>query len=307
MRQNQCDTGPHTIQTHGATVAWTYLYDWLNLMLVGLLLITIHLVHPFYRFVGRNMMIDLKYPLKENTVPFWAVPIIAVGLPTAIFIAIYFRKRDVCDLHHAILGLLYSALVTSVITNAIKNAVGRPRPDFFWRCFPDGKDVYDRFGNVICHGKDNVVHEGYRSFPSGHTSGSFAGLTFLSLYLAGKMQAFDHRGHIAKLCIVFLPLLLASLIGISRVDDYWHHWQDVFAGGLLGLVVAVFCYLHFFPPPYHSAGWFPHTCSRVSEMSVTCAGNAPNDRERTDEQIGRQENGSNRNVNGCAELESGGM
>ena len=67
------------------------------------------------------------------------------------------------------------------------------------------------------------------------SAGSFAGLGFLSLYLSGKIQAFDRKGHVAKLCIVFLPLLAASLVGVSRVDDYWHHWQDVFAGGLLGL------------------------------------------------------------------------
>ena len=65
-------------------------------------------------------------------------------------------------------------------------------------------------------------------------AGSFAGLGFLSLYLSGKIQVFDRKGHVAKLCIVFLPLLVASLVGISRVDDYWHHWQDVFAGGILG-------------------------------------------------------------------------
>lgn len=63
------------IRTHGVTVAWTYIYDWLILMLIGILLIIIHLIHPFYRFVGRDTMIDLKYPLKENTVPFWAVPV----------------------------------------------------------------------------------------------------------------------------------------------------------------------------------------------------------------------------------------
>lgn len=70
--------------------------------------------------------------------------------------------------------------------------------------------------------------------------GSFAGLGFLSLYLSGKIKAFDRQGHVAKLCIVILPLLLASLVGISRVDDYRHHWEDVFVGGLIGLYLTSF-------------------------------------------------------------------
>lgn len=65
-------------------------------------------------------------------------------------------------------------------------------------------------------------------------AGSFAGLGFIAWYMAGKIRAFDRRGHVAKLCILFLPLLAAALVGVSRVDDYWHHWQDVFAGGFLG-------------------------------------------------------------------------
>ncbi|XP_038984733.1 lipid phosphate phosphatase 2-like isoform X2 [Phoenix dactylifera] len=253
--------GAHTIKSHGMKVARFHMHDWIILLLLGVLEIILNVIDPFYRFVGKDMMTDLKYPLKSNTVPFWAVPVIGIVLPAVVFIGIYFKRRDVYDLHHAIL----------VITDAIKDAVGRPRPDFFWRCFPDGKEVghyscdhpsfflvYDNVTtNVICHGEKSVIKEGHKSFPSGHSSCSFAGLGFLAWYLSGKIQAFDRRGHIAKLCILFLPLLCASLVAISRVDDYWHHWQDVFAGGLLGFVVASFCYLQFFPPPYDVDGWGP--------------------------------------------------
>ncbi|KAM1275756.1 hypothetical protein ACFX14_025417 [Malus domestica] len=255
-KMQEVELGSHTVRSHGVTVARTHMHDWVILMLLGLIEVILYVIHPFYRFVGKDMMTDLKYPLKSCTVPFWAVPMYAVALPIAIFVVVYFRRRDVYDLHHAILG---------VLTDAIKDAVGRPRPDFFWRCFPDGKDVYDKWGNVVCHGVKSVIKEGHKSFPSGHTSWSFAGLGFFSLYLSGKIQVFDRKGHVAKLCIVILPLLVASLVGVSLVDDYWHHWQDVFAGGLLGLTVATICYLKFFPPPYHAQGWGPYAYFQVLE------------------------------------------
>ncbi|PIA60293.1 hypothetical protein AQUCO_00300059v1 [Aquilegia coerulea] len=264
MREVQL--GQHTVRSHGREVARTHMHDWLILLLLVVIEIVMYaLIDPFYRFVGKDMMTDLKYPLKENTVPFWAVPVYSLLLPSLVFLFIYYRRRDVYDLHHGILGLLFAVFITAVITDAIKNAVGRPRPDFFWRCFPDGKDVYDSLGNVICHGQASVIKEGHKSFPSGHTSGSFAGLGFLSLYLSGKIKVFDRRGHVWKLCIVILPILLACLVGISRVDDYWHHWQDVFAGGVIGLAIATFCYLQFFPPPYSDDGWGPYAYFRMLE------------------------------------------
>ncbi|CAI0447253.1 unnamed protein product [Linum tenue] len=284
--------GTHTVRSHGVKVARTHMHDWLIFLLLVVIEIVLNVIEPFHRFVGKDMMTDLSYPLKSNTVPFWAVPIVAVLLPLAVISVYYFIRRDVYDLHHAILGLLYSVLITGVITDAIKDAVGRPRPDFFWRCFPDGKGKFDPITtDVMCTGLKSVIKEGHKSFPSGHTSfynlmlfcaiwpldlllgltflnqdkswwflyaGSFAGLGFLALYLSGKVRVFDQKGHVAKLCIVFFPLLFAALVGISRVDDYWHHWQDVFAGGLIGLVVASFCYLQFFPPPYDIDGWGPH-------------------------------------------------
>nr|XP_043624713.1 lipid phosphate phosphatase 2-like isoform X1 [Erigeron canadensis]XP_043624714.1 lipid phosphate phosphatase 2-like isoform X1 [Erigeron canadensis] len=265
-RVGEADCEIFYMQSHGRKLARTHMHDWLILILLIFIEIGLNIIHPFYRFVGKDMMTDLKYPMKENTVPLWAVPLYAVLLPIVIFLFIYIKRRDVYDLHHAILGLLFSVLITGVLTDAIKDATGRPRPDFFWRCFPDGVEKYDRWGNVVCHGDYDDIREGHKSFPSGHSSsGSFAGLGFLALYLAGKIKVFDRKGHVAKLCIVFLPLLMASLVAVSRVDDYWHHWQDVFAGGLLGLTVATFCYLQFFPAPYHTEGWGPYAYFRALE------------------------------------------
>jgi hypothetical protein len=45
------------------------------------------------------------------------------------------------SLHLNCEGVLFAVLITAVFTDVMKTAVGRPRPDFFWRCFPDGKQV----------------------------------------------------------------------------------------------------------------------------------------------------------------------
>ncbi|KAM0833948.1 hypothetical protein ACQ4PT_063937 [Festuca glaucescens] len=140
--------GCHTVRSHGAKLARLHMYDWIILLLLAVLDGLLNIIEPFHRFVGRDMMTDLSYPLKGNTIPFWAVPLFAILLPWVIFVGIYFRKKNVYDLHHGILGILYSVLITAVITDAIKDGVGRPRPDFFWRCFPDGKPV-NTFANAI--------------------------------------------------------------------------------------------------------------------------------------------------------------
>ena len=116
----------------------------------------------------------------------------------------------------------------------------RPRPDYYWRCYPDGVVPDD----LHCTGDSSDVIEGRKSFPSGHSSceyiiniiirrlllllvGIFTGLVYLSLYLAGKLLIFHQsgRGHSLRLLLVLTPLLVAVMVAISRVRDYWHHWE----------------------------------------------------------------------------------
>lgn len=67
--------GVHTIRSHGAKVARTHMHDWFVFLFLVVMEIILNVIEPFHRFVGSGMMEDLKYPLQENTVPVWAVPV----------------------------------------------------------------------------------------------------------------------------------------------------------------------------------------------------------------------------------------
>ena len=74
-RMMQTQSGSHTVKSHGYTVARTHMHDWLILILLVVIDVILNIIHPFYRYVGKDMMSDLKFPLKSNTVPIWAVPV----------------------------------------------------------------------------------------------------------------------------------------------------------------------------------------------------------------------------------------
>jgi len=65
----------YTVAAHGASVARKHLHDWLILILLTGIVVLLYFIEPFYRFISKDMMTDLKYPFKPNAIPVWAVPV----------------------------------------------------------------------------------------------------------------------------------------------------------------------------------------------------------------------------------------
>jgi len=156
------------------------------------------------------------------------------------------------------LGQLSSIGLAFALICIVKVNVGRLRPDFLARCLPvDG----------VCTGAADVITEGRKSFPSGHSALAFSGLAFVSLVLAARLvQASPRAGALWKLCVASLPWLLALHLALSRVADYWHHWEDVLVGSLIGHVAAYVAFRLRFPVP--AVGLMPHTLRAEVEQEM---------------------------------------
>ncbi|CAJ2513435.1 Uu.00g015540.m01.CDS01 [Anthostomella pinea] len=138
------------------------------------------------------------------TLVFVPGPTVPEGTPKSLI-----WKRKLWELHIGWLGLALSLAAAWFITSGMKNLFGKPRPDLLIRCQPDVANVAKYIvgfatpaddgtlnGGIyngqlvsgdICKNPDTAfLNDGFRSYPSGHSSSSAAGLIYLSLFLASK-------------------------------------------------------------------------------------------------------------------------
>ncbi|KAL8997923.1 MAG: hypothetical protein Q9169_002916 [Polycauliona sp. 2 TL-2023] len=265
-------------KTLSKRVVISYILDYVIIVFLLFAFYVLDSVEPYHQhFSLRNY--TLQYPFAEHErVP---VPLLFVlnSLAPAIIIALYallidglfsrhkntaprdghrtmgkYRFKDrLWELNCGILGLLLSQGAAFVITGALKNAAGKPRPDLIERCRPPPESIdplpFGLSNFTICTQENHkLLKDGFRSFPSGHSSSAFAGLFYLSIYLAAKMHVLDNKGEVWKTFIVMIPTLGAALIAVSRIMDNRHHPFDVISGSLLGMLVAWGAYRQYFPP-----------------------------------------------------------
>ncbi|KAF9785019.1 lipid phosphate phosphatase 1 [Thelephora terrestris] len=176
---------------------------------------------------------------------------ISLFIPLAITVVVGLSKRSLIHIHHSWLSALAGSGLTRLVTEFLKNRVGRLRPDFLSRCKWDDKIN-------ACAGSLSSIRGGRKSFPSGHSSTAFAGMTFFALYLVSRGAGYT-SSKLSRIFIVLLPLFYATWVAISRVEDYRHHVEDVVVGGIIGLVSSAVCFLVYWHNPFSKTSPSPRS------------------------------------------------
>lgn len=144
---------------------------------------------------------------------------------------------------------MISIITTSFLTDLFKDAIGRPRPDLIARCKPEAGTPQNELIMIeVCtETSHHVLHDGWRSYPSGHSSFAFAGLGWLALLLASQTHVLRPRANMAVVLLCMVPLLGAALIAVSRLEDYRHDVFDVVTGSVLGMAITYFNWRRYYP------------------------------------------------------------
>ncbi|KAJ5951229.1 uncharacterized protein N7479_009642 [Penicillium vulpinum] len=209
--------------------------------------------------------------------------------------AAQYIRRKFWEWNAGWMGLALALASTWAATQGLKVLIGRPRPDLLARCNPDiariaeftigglGESVRGATTLVsweICRNKsDSLRVDGFASFPSGHSSFSFAGLIYLTLWLCSKFSVafpylpvypIEDQSHsedstsvrkrgaappVYLMLIAFVPTATACFIAASRWFNYRHHGFDIFFGAAIGIFFAYIGFNMYHLPIRRGAGW----------------------------------------------------
>ena len=175
------------------------------------------------------------------------------------------RSNRFLDLHSGVCGFITAIGVSEGATQILKLYIQRRRPNFFALC---GFQA-----NLLqCTAPLNKIKEANFSFPSGHSSLSACAMTFVALYLVGKIAGHPALSTSQKrffgLFSTVIPLGWSLFVGASRIVDQWHHPSDVLAGLMLGSISAVVVYHAWYMPLSTNPGT-PWSCCGTESKAAS--------------------------------------
>ncbi|VVT57646.1 uncharacterized protein SAPINGB_P005799 [Magnusiomyces paraingens] len=205
----------------------SYLADWLIYGLIALIAAILYHSEPLlqeFSLKDRRIMYSY-YPEIKLMVPVWALIICVLVIPLIIsflssIFSIWKWPRKLWDAHIFALGLIGALAFQFFVTTIIKNATGKPRPDFLHRCKP-----YD-----------------YTPPLAAYTS-----VVYHFLYNAGRFRIFDGRGLSWKFIFSVIPLCTANFVSFAGISDNRNFLEDVLFGMLLGTIIGWIFYRMYFP------------------------------------------------------------
>lgn len=160
---------------------------------------------PYHQRFSLNNL-SLQYPYADpERIPAWVAAVIVCGFPILVIIfwtlfidgifshskvassrrqlygkgrrAKYTMQERLWEMNCGILGLGLSVAAAVTITGALKNATGKPRPDIIDRCRPPqgsvDSPVFGLFTYEQCTGDSHILKDGFKSWPSGHSSSTY--------------------------------------------------------------------------------------------------------------------------------------
>lgn len=248
--------------------------EWTCLTVLVTVIVISHLkiIAPFQR----GFFCDdetIRYPYKSNqSVPPYLLLILCFLLPIIIVFALENRKR-IWKFWHAQFWtnfgnvtspFIFGTVITYFFTQLCKLSIGRLRPHFVDVCHPsfnytsvEGSfktfimtlDNYSEcphtqyISSYICTtGQTSKIFQAHFSFFSGHSSAIAFSMVFLCLILKSSRLMTKYR--IPTTCLQALLISTALFTANSRVSDYWHHWQDVVVGLIVGTLTAILTYIY---------------------------------------------------------------
>uniref|UniRef100_A0A1A9WDA0 Phosphatidic acid phosphatase type 2/haloperoxidase domain-containing protein n=1 Tax=Glossina brevipalpis TaxID=37001 RepID=A0A1A9WDA0_9MUSC len=202
--------------------------------------------------------LTLRYPYHTDTISvpmlllcMLMLPFLFITVVEVIRLCHNFRVRLYARNVSQSLGCFsFGFIATYLSTELAKNVIHRLRPHFYAACQPrmhDGSTCEDYKNRILyveqyyCSNRNlstRQLRELYVSFPSAHSSLSFYAMLFLAFYLHAVWRQGRGVCRVLRHMLQFLMVSLAWFITLSRVADYWHHWSDVLAGAVMGIMYA---------------------------------------------------------------------